>query len=56
MIICLLFVIISKLIFSIDVNFIGMTLNAILLIVGHYVIEKWELLKCFGITSQLEVK
>lgn len=56
MIICLLFVIISKFIFSIDINFIGMTLNAILLIVGHYVIEKWELLKCFGITSKLERK
>lgn len=55
MIICLSFVIIFKFIFpiDIDVNFIGMVLNAILLITGHYVVEKWELLKCFGIRSKL---
>jgi hypothetical protein len=29
-------------------------LNAILLITGHYIVEKWELLKCFGIKSKLK--
>lgn len=55
---CFCFVIIFKFIFpiDIDINFIGMILNAILLITGHYVVEKWELLKCFGITSQLKTK
>jgi len=58
MILCLLFVIIFKFIFPIqlDVNFIGMVLNGILLIIGHYVVEKWELLKCFGIKSKLKRK
>lgn len=56
MITCLLFVIIFKFIFviDIDVNVIGMILNAILLIIGHYIVEKWELLRCFGIRSKLK--
>lgn len=32
----------------------AMSLNAILLASTHYIIEKWELLKCFGIKSQIK--
>jgi hypothetical protein len=31
----------------------GLALNLFLLISSHYVIEKWELLKCFGWKSKL---
>lgn len=56
-IICSCFVAIFKITYpDIDINFIGMILNAILLITGHYIVEKWELLKCFGIRSQLKGK
>ena len=53
---CFCFVIIFRFIVPIDtdINFIGMILNAILLITGHYIVEKWELLKCFGIKSKLK--
>jgi Na+/proline symporter len=56
MITCFIFVIIFKFIIpaQIDINFIGIILNAILLITGHYIVEKWQLLKCFGIRSQLK--
>lgn len=34
----------------------AIALNAVSLIISHYVIEKWELLKCFGIRSKLKGK
>jgi Na+/proline symporter len=57
MIICFCSLIIFKNLYpDTDFNFIGMILNAILLITGHYIVEKWELLKCFGIRSKLKGK
>lgn len=53
-----LYVLIFKFILNPDFNIIpyGVLLNAIVLISSHYVVEKWELLKCFGIRSQLKTK
>ena len=57
MIICFCSLIIFKNLYpDTDFNFIGMILNAILLITGHYIVEKWELLRCFGIRSKLKGK
>ena len=39
-----------------NINVIAMLVNLIVLVVSHYVIEKWEWLKPFGITSQLKGK
>lgn len=32
-----------------------MILNGVILLTGHYIVEKWELLKCFGIKSKLKI-
>lgn len=57
MIICFCFVAIFRVMYpNSNPNFIGMILNAILLITGHYIVEKWELLRCFGIRSKLKGK
>jgi len=52
----LIFVVITKFIIpvSFDINFIGMLLNLFILIAFHYIVEKWEWLKPFGVTSQLK--
>lgn len=56
MIASIFFVMISKFIIkvSFDINFIGMILNLLILLSFHYIVEKWELLKCFGIRSKLK--
>jgi len=56
MVLCLLFVLLCNFILKVDfdINFIGIVLNIFILISSHYIVEKWELLKCFGITSQLK--
>lgn len=50
------FVVIFKFLVPInfDINSLGMLLNLIVLVTSHYLIEKWELFKCFGIKSQLK--
>jgi hypothetical protein len=56
MVLCLLFVLLCNFILKVDfdINFIGIVLNIFILISSHYIVEKLELLKCFGITSQLK--
>ena len=51
------FVVIFKLILAVQLNIItiAMIVNLIALVSSHYIIEKWELLKCFGVRSQLRV-
>ena len=53
-----IYIMIYKFILNPDFNIIpyGMALNAVVLISSHYIVEKWQLLKCFGITSQLKGK
>lgn len=55
-IIAFVYVIIFKIILNSDFNIIppAMFLNITVLFSSHYIIEKWELLKCFGIRSQLK--
>jgi len=50
------YVVIFKFILNSNLNIIpyAMALNALVLITYHYIIEKWELLKCFGIRSNLK--
>ena len=50
------FVVIFKWILRIELNIIciAMLVNLIALVSSHYIIEKWELLKCFGIRSRIE--
>lgn len=57
-IITLSFIILFKIILKVpfDILPISMLLNFILLITTHYIIEKWEWFKPFGITSQLKDK
>lgn len=51
-----LYVIIFKIILNPDFNIIppAMLLNVVVLFSTHYIIEKWELLRCFGIRSKLK--
>lgn len=51
-----LYVVIFKIILNPDFNIIplGMLLTTIILFSSHFIIEKWELLKCFGVRSQLK--
>ena len=53
-----IYIMIYKFILNPDFNIIpyGMALNAVVLISSHYIVEKWQLLKFFGITSQLKGK
>jgi Na+/proline symporter len=50
------FVVIFKFILKYKFNIIApaMLFNLIILATSHYLIEKWEVLKCFGITSKLK--
>lgn len=50
------FVVIFKFILKYKFNIIApaMLFNLIILATSHYLIEKWEILKCFGITSKLK--
>jgi Na+/proline symporter len=50
------YVVIFKIILNPNFNIIplGMLLNITILFSSHFIIEKWELLKCFGITSRLK--
>lgn len=52
----IVYIVIYKFILHPDLNIIAyaMLVNAIILFSSHYIIEKWELLKCFGIKSQLK--
>lgn len=56
MIFAIIFVVIFKFILKSNLNIItiAMGINLISLIFSHYIIEKWELLKCFGIRSNLK--
>lgn len=53
-----IYIVIYKFVLHPDLNIIAyaMVFNAITLFSVHHIIEKWELLKCFGITSQLKTK
>ena len=52
----LIFVVITKFIIqvSFDINLIGMLLNLFILIAFHHIVEKWEWLKPFGVTSKIK--
>jgi Na+/proline symporter len=49
-------IVIYKIAIDLDYNIIppAMLLNIIILFSTHYIVEKWELLKCFGIKSKLK--
>lgn len=51
-----IYIVIYKFILHPDLNIIAyaMIFNGITLFSTHYIVEKWELLKCFGIRSQLK--
>jgi len=54
--ITLLYIMVFKFVLKNNLNIvtISMIINLISLIFSHYLIEKWELLKCFGIKSHLK--
>lgn len=51
-------IVIYKSVIDLDYNIIppAMLLNIIILFSTHYIVEKWELLRCFGIRSKLKGK
>ncbi|MBM3467677.1 MAG: sodium:solute symporter family protein [Alphaproteobacteria bacterium] len=56
MLVSFLGIVIYKTVIDLDYNIIppAMLLNIIVLFSTHYIVEKWELLKCFGIRSKLK--
>lgn len=53
---CLILVLICHTIIkpNFDINFIGMIFNLVVMVSSHYIVEKWEWFKIFGITSHLK--
>lgn len=58
MLVIFLGIVIYKVTIDLDYNIIppAMLINVIVLFSTHYIVEKWELLKCFGVKSQLKGK